>query len=147
MKTVNVEPKQILRKSSLISKMKKRKLKKEKRKQWKDLERHENVRGKMKVALTGDKNKVEGLVKWLVFFKKNLNKVVNLDRKTCKNKTMKVKLGKDSITSSLNKKCKLSKVRQSNPCNNSRVRSWLCCCKYSSVFQVNCVRFCFRDCI
>ena len=29
------------------------------RKQWKNLERHENVRGKMKV---GDKNKVEGLV-------------------------------------------------------------------------------------
>ena len=39
---------------------------------------------------TGDKNKVEDLVKtWLVFFEKNLNKIANLDQKTCKNKTMK----------------------------------------------------------
>ena len=29
-----------------------------------------------------------------------LNKISNLDQKTCKEKTMKVKLGKDSITSS-----------------------------------------------
>ena len=36
---------------------------------------------------TGDK--VEGLVKkWLVFFEKNLNKLANLDQKTCKNKTI-----------------------------------------------------------
>ena len=85
---------------------------------------------------TGDKNKVEGLVKkWLVFFEKNLNKTANLDQKTCKNKTMKGKLGNDSITSSLYKinKFKLSKVRQSKPCNNSRLRSWLCCCKDSKV--------------
>ena len=34
---------------------------------------------------TGDK--VEGLVKkWLVFFEKNLNKLANLDQKTCKYK-------------------------------------------------------------
>ena len=26
---------------------------------------------------TGDKNKVEGLVKWLVLFEKNLNKIAN----------------------------------------------------------------------
>ena len=85
---------------------------------------------------TGDKNKVEGFVKkWLVFFKKNLNKIANLDQKTCKNKTMKGKLGNDSITSSLYKinKFKLSKVRQSKPCNNSRLRSWLCRCQDSKV--------------
>ena len=53
---------------------------------------------------TGDKSKVEGLVKtWLVFFEKNLNKAANLDQKTCKSKTMKGKLGKDSITSPLYK--------------------------------------------
>ena len=85
---------------------------------------------------TGDKNKVEGLVKkWLVFFEKNLNKTANLDQKTCKNKTMKGKLGNDSITSSLYKinKSKLTKVRQSKPCNNSRLISWFCCCKDSKV--------------
>ena len=62
---------------------------------------------------TGDKNKVEGVVqKLLVFFEKNLNKIANLDQKSCKKKTMKRKLGKESITSSLHKinKCKLSKV-------------------------------------
>ena len=33
---------------------------------------------------TDDENKVEGLVKiWLVFFEKNLNKIANLDQKTC----------------------------------------------------------------
>ena len=81
---------------------------------------------------TGDKNKVEGLVKkWLVFFEKNLNKIVNLDQKTCKSKTMEGKPGNDSINSSLYKinKLKVSKVRQSKPCNNSKLRSWLCCCK------------------
>ena len=53
---------------------------------------------------TGNKNKVEGVVqKWLVFFKKNLNKIVNFDQKVCKKKTMKDKLGKDSITGSLYK--------------------------------------------
>ena len=72
---------------------------------------------------TGDKNKVEGLVKkWLVFFEKNLNKMANLDQKTCKNKTMKGDgdLGNDSITSPLYKinKSKLCKVRQSKPCNS-----------------------------
>ena len=100
---------------------------------------------------TGNKNKVEGVVqKLLVFFGKNLNKIANLDQKTCKKKTMKEKLGKDSIISSLYKisKCKLSKVRQPKSCNNSRLRCWLCCCKDSKVVysQVNCVWFCFRDC-
>ena len=83
---------------------------------------------------TGNKNKVEGVVqKLLVFFGKNLNKIANLDQKTCKKKTMKEKLGKDSIISSLYKisKCKLSKVRQPKSCNNSRLRCWLCCCKDS----------------
>ena len=66
---------------------------------------------------TDDENKVEGLVKiWLVFFEKNLNKIANLDQKTYKNRTVKGKLGKDSITSSLYKinKCKLSKVKQTS---------------------------------
>ena len=45
----------------------------------------------------GDKNKIESLVKEkLVFFEKNLNKIANIDQKTCIKKTMKVKLGKDS---------------------------------------------------
>ena len=85
---------------------------------------------------TGDKNKVEGLVKkWLVFFEKNLNKVANLDQKTSKNNTRKGKLGNDSINSLLYKinKSKLRKVKQSKPSNNSRLRSWLCCCKDSKV--------------
>ena len=106
-----------------------------KKKQWKVLERHENVRDKMKVTMEM-KKKVEGLVKkWLLSFEKNLNKIVNLDQKTCKNKTMKGKLENDSITSSLYiiNKSNLSKVRQSKPCNNSRLRSWLCCCKDSKV--------------
>ena len=84
----------------------------------------------------GDKKEVEGLAKkWLDFLDKNFNKIAKLDQKTCKNKTMKGKLGNDSITSSLYKinKFKLSKVRQSKPCNNSRLRSWLCCCKDSKV--------------
>ena len=95
---------------------------------------------------------VEGLDKrWLVFFEKNLNKIANLDQKTCKNKTMKGKLGNDSITSSLYKINKPKSVKSGNPspCNNSRLRSWLCCCKDSKVVYfkgVNCVRFCFRDC-
>ena len=47
----------------------------------------------------GDRNKVEGVVKkWLIFFEKNLNKIANLDQNICKKKTMKGKLGKDSIT-------------------------------------------------
>ena len=81
-------------------------------------------------------NKAEGLVKkWVVFFEKNLNKIANLGQNTCKNKTMKGKLGNDSITSSLDKinKSKLSKVRQSKPCNNSKLKSWLRCCKDSKV--------------
>ena len=33
---------------------------------------------------TGDENKVEGVVqKLLVFFKRNWNKIANLDQKTC----------------------------------------------------------------
>ena len=90
---------------------------------------------------TGDKNKVEGVVqKWLVFFAKNSNKIANLDQNTCKKKTMKGKLGKDNITSSLYKmnKCKLSKVRQSKPCNNTRPTSWLCCCEDSKVVYFKC---------
>ena len=74
---------------------------------------------------TGHKNKVETLVqKWLIFFEESLNKIVNLDQKTCKNKTMKGKLWNDSITSSLYKinKSKLSKVRQSKPCNNQHAQ-------------------------
>ena len=80
---MKVEPKQILKKDSLISNTKKRKLTQEirKKKQWKDLERYENVRDKMKVdSDTVDKNKVEGLhKKWLVFIEKNLYKIANLD--------------------------------------------------------------------
>ena len=88
---------------------------------------------------TGDKDIVEGVVqKWLVFIlfiRKNLSKIANLDQKTCKKKTMKGKLGKYSITSSLYKinKCKLSKVRQSKPCNNGKPRFWLFCFKDSKV--------------
>ena len=88
---------------------------------------------------TGDKNIVEGVVqKWFVFIlfiQKNLSKIANLDQKTCKKKTMKGKLGKYNITSSLYKinKCKLSKVRQSKPCNNSRPRFWLFCFEDSKV--------------
>ena len=85
---------------------------------------------------TGDKNKVKVLVKnWLVFSAKNLNKMADLNQKIWKNKRMKGKLGNDSINSSLYKinKSKLSKVRQSKPCNNSRLRCWLCCCKDSKV--------------
>ena len=84
----------------------------------------------------GDKNKVEGLVKkWLVFSEKNLNKNANLHQKTCKNKKMKGTLGNDSINSSLYKinKSNLSKVGESKICNNSRLRSWLCCCKDNKV--------------
>ena len=48
----------------------------------------------MKVTL-GDKNTVERVVqKWLVFFEKNLNRIVNLDQKNCKKKTMNGKLRK-----------------------------------------------------
>ena len=85
---------------------------------------------------SGDKNKVEGAVqKLLVFFEKNLNMIVNLDQRTCKMKAMEGKLGKESITSSLYKvnKCKVSKVRQSKPCNKSRLRFWLSGCKDSQV--------------
>ena len=65
------------------------------------MERHENVRGNMKVTL-GKKSKVEGLFKtWLVFFEKSLSKIANLDQKTCKSEMMKGKLGKDTITSPL----------------------------------------------
>ena len=74
---------------------------------------------------TGDKNKVEILVKkWLIFFKENLNKIANLDQKNCKNKTMKEKLGNDSIISSLYKinKSKLREVRQFKPCNNQQAQ-------------------------
>ena len=69
---------------------------------------------------TGNKNKVEGVVqKWLVFFDRNLNKIANLDQKTCKKKKMKGKLGKDSKTSSVYNKWKIStnasSAKSSNP--------------------------------
>ena len=51
---------------------------------------------------TGDENKVQRVVqKLLVFFKKNWNKIANLDQKTCEKETMIGKLGKNFITSSL----------------------------------------------
>ena len=51
---------------------------------------------------TGDENKVEGVVqKLLVFFKKNLDKIANLDQKTCQKKAMIRKLRKNFRTSSL----------------------------------------------
>ena len=47
---------------------------------------------------TGNKCIVEGVVqKLLVFIQKNLNKIANLDQMTCKKKTTKEKIGKDSI--------------------------------------------------
>ena len=92
--------------------MEKRKLKKWEKsngKIWRDKKR--DVQDE---SDTADKNIVEGVIqKWLVFIgfiRENLSKVANLDQKTCKKKTIKGKLGKDS--SSLHKinKCKLSKV-------------------------------------
>ena len=51
---------------------------------------------------TGDENKVQRVVqKLLVFFKKNWNKIANLDQKTCEKETMIGKLVKNFITSSL----------------------------------------------
>ena len=51
---------------------------------------------------TGDENKVEGVVqKLLVFFKKNLDKIANLDQKICQKKAMIRKLRKNFRTSSL----------------------------------------------
>ena len=83
-----------------------------------------------------DKNIVEGVVRrgWVLFvlFEKNLSKVANLDQTTCKKKTMKGKLGKESITSSLYKIiCKFNKFTQSKPCSNSRSRFWIFCFKDS----------------
>ena len=134
MKKVNVEPKQILKKDSLYQKRKKESSRNEK----KPMERFGETKKRevQDESDTGDKNIAEGVVqKWLVFFEKNLNRITNLDQKTCKKKTMKGNLEKDSITSSLYKinKCKLIKVRQSKPCNNSRPRSWLSCCRNSKV--------------
>ena len=94
------------------------------KKQWEDLEGQENLSSKMKMKWV--KNKVEGVVqKMLVFFKKNLNKIANLDQKTCQKKTMIGELGKNCRTSSLYiiNKWKLSTVRHSKSCNNSRLRS------------------------
>ena len=48
---MNIEPKQILKKDSLISKSKRIKLRKWEKKQKKDLERQENVSSKMKLKL------------------------------------------------------------------------------------------------
>ena len=130
---MNVEWKQILKKDSLISKRKAESSKNEKKNQWKDLERQENIRGKIKVTLP-IKSKVEGVVqKW--FFEKNLNMIAILDQKTCKNKKLEEKLGTPSIKSSWYKihKCKLSKVRQSTACYGNRLRPWLCYWKDNKV--------------
>ena len=63
------------------------------------MERKENERGKINVTLV-IKNKAEGIVqKWLGFFKRNLNKIANLNQKTYKETKMKVKLKNVSITS------------------------------------------------
>ena len=135
MKKVNVEPKQILKKDSLISKTKPRKLTTKGKKAMETFGKTWNPKRRDESG-TGDKNKVEGLAeKCLVLFEKNSNNIANLDQKICKNKTMKGKLGNDSITSLIYKinKSKLNKVRQSKPSNNSRLRSWLCCCKDSKV--------------
>ena len=70
----------------------------------------------------------------MVFFEKNLNKIANLDQKTCKKKTMKGKLKKDSIPNQLiiqNQKMQAQQSQAIQPCNNSRLRSWLCLCKDS----------------
>ena len=48
---MNAEPKEILKKDSIISKTKKESSRNKEEKQWKDLQRHENVRGKIKVTL------------------------------------------------------------------------------------------------
>ena len=136
LKKVNLEPKQVLKKDSVRRKLKKESSRTEEKSNGKIWREKKNVKSKMKVTL-GIKTKYcsWGVVqKWLVFFEKNLNKIANLDQKTCKKKTMKGKLEKDSITSSYKtNKCNLSKVRQFKPCNNSRPRSWLCCCKDSEV--------------
>ena len=47
---------------------------------------------------TGDKKTTTQ--NWLAFFEKDLNKIANLDQKTCKEKILKGKFGKVSITSS-----------------------------------------------
>ena len=108
------------------------------------MERKENERGKINVTLV-IKNKAEGIVqKWLGFFKRNLNKIANLNQKTCKETKMKVKLKNVSITSLWSlwykiSKRKLNKVSQSKPCYNSMLISlisWLCYWKVSSLFQM-----------
>ena len=82
--------------------MKKRKLKKWEKsngKIWRDKKR--DVQDE---SDTGDKNIVEGVIQ------ENLNKVANLDQKTCKKKTITGELGKDSSSLHKTNKCKLSKV-------------------------------------
>ena len=117
-----------------ISKTKKRKLKKWEKtneKIWRDKKREMQDESDYR-----DKNIAEGVVqKGFVFFKKNLNRIANLDQKTCKKKAMKWNLGKDNTPRLLHKinKCKLSKARQSKPYNSSRPWSWLSCCKNSKV--------------
>ena len=142
LKRVKVDPKQVLKKDSLYRKRKKessRNEKKNNKKIWRDKKREVQDESD-----TGDKNIVEGVVQkrlvFLVLFEKNLSKVANLDQKTYKKKTIKGKLGKESITSSLYKinKCKLSKVRQSKLCNNSGPRFWLFCFKDSKVVYFKC---------
>ena len=91
---MNVESKQILKKDSLISKIKKTKessrnnKKKNNKKIWRAMKRQKSD--------TGDENKIDGLVKkWLPFLEKNLSKIENLDQKTCKKKTAREKPSPD----------------------------------------------------
>lgn len=79
-------------------------------KQRKDLERHEKLKWQ-NVSDTGDKKLECPLEGWLVFFEKNMNKIVNLVQKTWKKKKMNKKDRKDSLTRYKINKFKLSRVR------------------------------------
>ena len=98
------------------------------------------LKGQDESDTSDKKNQAEDVVhKWLVFFEKDLYKIVNSHQKTLKMNKMKGKFGNDTIPSSLYKinKCKLSKAWQSKPCCNSRFRSWFCSCKDSKVVHFN----------
>ena len=76
---MNVEPKYILKKDSLTSKIKKTKESSRNNKKKKTIKRFGEP-WKREKSDTGDENKVDGLVKkWLPFLEKNLNKIENLD--------------------------------------------------------------------
>ena len=66
-------------------------------KQRKDLERHEKLKWQ-NVSDTGDKKLKCPSEGWLVFFEKNMNKIVNLVQKTWKKKKMNKTERKDSLT-------------------------------------------------